>query len=285
MARRGLPTNLTLQGRAHLRFAPGVRASCPRARRRCGTLHRVPGGQRVPPACAPEARAPEVCAGCAGVPPACAPEARAPEVCAGCAGVPPACAPEARAPRKGSVPGRDARAFPCAFAPSSLFLPLLPHGECPTRRGRSEEAPENAHAVRGFSPGDATRCTHPWRVQRGHRDGRRAAGRGRHGSGNPSAPWSGVVHRRPDGDACAGHTASGYDRRSGAAVAARVRPGKNGIRIGASSRITCGRFERARARRCAAVESSADHGRRVCQLRLPDDCAHQGVRSPSTSRC
>ena len=210
--------------------------------------------------------------------------ARAPEGCAGCAGVPPACAPEARAPRKGSVPGRDARAFPCAFAPSSL-LPLLPHGECPTRGVRGEEAPENAHAVRGFSPGDATRCTHPWRVQRGHRDGRRAAGRGRHGSGNPSAPWSGVVHRRPDGDACAGHAAGGYDRRSGAPVAARVRPGKNGIRICASSRITCGRFERARARRCAAVESSADHGRRVCQLRLPGDCAHQGVRSPSTSRC
>jgi hypothetical protein len=87
------------------------------------------------------------------------------------------------------------------------------------------------------------------------------------------------------GDACAGHAAGGYDRRSGAAVAARVRPGKNGIRICVSSRITCGRFERARARRCAAVESSADHGRRVCQLRLPDDCAHQGVRSPSTSRC
>jgi len=51
--------------------------------------------------------------------------ARAPEGCAGCAGVPPACAPEARAPRKGSVPGRDARAFPCAFAPSSP-LPLDP---------------------------------------------------------------------------------------------------------------------------------------------------------------
>jgi hypothetical protein len=42
------------------------------------------------------------------------------------------------------------------------------------------------------------------------------------------------------------------------------------------SRITCGRFGRARARRCAAVESSADHGRRVCQLRLPGDCARSG---------
>jgi hypothetical protein len=163
--------------------------------------------------------------------------------------------------------------------------PLIPHGECPTRGGRGEEAPENAHAVRGFSPGDATRCTHPWRVQRGQRDGRRAAGRERPGSGNPAAPWSGVVHRRPDGDAAPEHAAGGGNRRSGAAVAARVRPGKNGIRICASSRITCGRFERARARRCAAVESSADHGRRVCQLRLPDECAHQGARSPSTSRC
>jgi hypothetical protein len=81
------------------------------------------------------------------------------------------------------------------------------------------------------------------------------------------------------------HTAGGYDRRSGASVTARVRPGKNGMRICTSSRITCGRFGRACARRCAAVESSADHGRRVCQLRLPGDCAHQGVRSPSTSRC
>ena len=163
--------------------------------------------------------------------------------------------------------------------------PLIPHGECPTRGGRSEETLENAHAAPGSNPGCAPCSAHPWRVQRGQRDGRRAAGRERPGSGNPAAPWSGVVHRRPDGDACAEHTASGYDRRSGAAVAARVRPGKNGIRIGASSRITCGRFERARARRCAAVESSADHGRRVCQLRLPGDCAHHGVRSPSTSRC
>ena len=51
-----------------------------------------------------------------------------------------------------------------------------------------------------------------------------------------------------------------------------------------SSRITCGRLERARARRCAAVASSEEHGRRDCQTRLPGDCAHQGVRSPSTSR-
>jgi len=156
---------------------------------------------------------------------------------------------------------------------------------CPTGGVRGEEALENAHAARGSSPGDATRCTHPWRVQRGHRDGRRAAGRGRHGSGNPNAPWSGVVHRRPDGDACAGHAAGGYDRRSGASVAARVRPGKNGMRICTSLRITCGRFGRTRTRRCAAIESSADHGRRVCQIRLPGDCTDQGARSPSTSRC
>jgi len=137
----------------------------------------------------------------------------------------------------------------------------------------------------GSNPGCAPCSAHPWRVQRGHRDGRRAAGRGRHGSGNPSAPWSGVVHRRPDGDACAEHTASGYDRRSGASVTAWVRPGKNGMRICTSLRITCGRFGRTRTRRCAAVESSADHGRRVCQIRLPGACTDQGVRSPSTSRC
>jgi hypothetical protein len=224
-ARRGSPKTAPCES-AHLRVAPGARASRPHARRR-------------------------------------------------------------RAHRAGT-PGLPQKSPPVRF-----LQPLAPTQGgrgvwascCPTGGVRGEEAPENAHAVRGFSPGDATRCTHPWRVQRGQRDGRRAAGRGRHGSGNPSAPWSGVVHRRPDGDACAGHAAGGYDRRSGAAVAARVRPGKNGIRICASSRITCGRFERARARRCAAVESSADHGRRVCQLRLPDDCAHQGVRSPSTSRC
>jgi len=98
MARWGLPTNLPLRGRAHLRFAPGAQASRPRARRRRAPSARHWIAVLVPPACAPEARAPEVCAGCAGVPPVCAPEARAPEVCAGCAGVPPACAPEARAP-------------------------------------------------------------------------------------------------------------------------------------------------------------------------------------------
>ena len=55
-------------------------------------------------------------------------QGRAPEGCAGCAGVPPPCAPEARAPRKGSVPGRDARAFPCAFAPSSPLPPAPTRG-------------------------------------------------------------------------------------------------------------------------------------------------------------
>ena len=30
--------------------------------------------------------------------------------------------------------------------------PLIPHGECPTRGGRSEKAPENAHAAPGSSP-------------------------------------------------------------------------------------------------------------------------------------
>ncbi len=114
---------------------------------------------------------------------------------------------------------------------------------------------------------------------------RRAAGRGRHGSGNPAVPWSGVIHRRPDGDADPEHAAGGGNRRSGASVAARVRPGKNGMRICNSSRIACGRFGRAGARRCAAVESSADHGRRVCQLRLPGAGAAQGARSPSISRC
>jgi len=137
----------------------------------------------------------------------------------------------------------------------------------------------------GSSPGCAPRSAHPRRVQRGRRNGRRAAGRGRHGSGNPGAPWSGVTRQHPVGDADAGHIAGRYDWRRGAPVVARVRPGKNGIRICTSSRITCGRFERARARRCATVESSADHGRRVCQIRLPGDCANQGVRSPSTSRC
>ena len=163
--------------------------------------------------------------------------------------------------------------------------PLIPHGECPTRGGRSEETLENAHAAPGSSPGDAALDAHPRRVQRGQRDGRRAAGRERPGSGNPAAPWSGVVHRRPDGDAAPEHAAGGGNRRSGAPVAARVRPGKNGMRICTSSRITCGRIGRACARRCAAVESSADHGHRVCQLRAPGGCADQGARSPSTSRC
>jgi len=41
MARQSLPTNLPLQGRAHLRCAPGARASRPRARRR--RAHRARG--------------------------------------------------------------------------------------------------------------------------------------------------------------------------------------------------------------------------------------------------
>jgi len=222
-ARRGSPKTSPCES-AHLRVAPGARASRPHARRR--RAHRARGAFLA-----------------------------------------------------------EMRGHSHAHLPPPPSCPLIPHGECPTRGGRSEETLENAHAAPGSSPGDAALDAHPRRVQRGQRDGRRTAGRGRHGSGNPNAPWSGVAHRRPDGDAAPEHAAGGGNRRSGASVAARVRPGKNGIRIGASSRITCGRFERARARRCAAVESSADHGRRVCQLRLPGDCAHHGVRSPSTSRC
>jgi hypothetical protein len=44
----GLPKNLPLRGRAHLRFAPGARASRPRARRRRAHLLRgaFPGEMR-----------------------------------------------------------------------------------------------------------------------------------------------------------------------------------------------------------------------------------------------
>ncbi len=134
-------------------------------------------------------------------------------------------------------------------------------------------APCSPGAPGGSSPGDATRCAHPRRVQRGQRDGRRTAGREQHKSSNPAALWGGVVHHRPQGDARAEHVASGCNRQRGASVATRVRPGKNGIRICTSSRITCGRFRRACARQCAAVESSADHSiesaRSDCQALAP----------------
>jgi hypothetical protein len=79
-ARRGSPKTSPCKS-AHLRVAPGARASRPHARRR--RAHR---------------------AGTPGLPKNLPLQKRAPEGCAGCAGVPPARAPEAHAPRKGSVP-------------------------------------------------------------------------------------------------------------------------------------------------------------------------------------
>ena len=58
--------------------------------------------------------------------------ARAPEVCAGCAGIPPACAPEARAPLiiklRGAFLG-EMRGHSRARVPPHPPDRLLPHGE------------------------------------------------------------------------------------------------------------------------------------------------------------
>jgi hypothetical protein len=90
--------------------------------------------------------------------------ARAPEVCAGSAGVLPACAPEVRAPRKGSVPGRDARAFPCACAPSSPLPPSPTRGEggvwascCLKRKMARQGLPTNL-LLQGRAPEGCAGC-------------------------------------------------------------------------------------------------------------------------------
>ena len=123
MARWSLSTNLPLRGRAHLRFAPGAQASRPRARRRRAPSARHWIAVLVPPACAPEARAPLI-----------------------------------------SVPGRDARAFPCACAPSSPRPPSPTRGEGgfwvsrspkqeKERRGLPTNPPLRGRAHLRFAPG------------------------------------------------------------------------------------------------------------------------------------